>query len=72
MAEKVKLWFDAEADFLEVRFTDGPGFMKATDNDAVMERVDSEGRVIGFSILGVSRYTKEKPLAAELSSKQAA
>jgi uncharacterized protein YuzE len=69
MADKVKLWFDAEADFLEVRFTDAPGFMKETANDAVMERVDAEGKVIGFSILGVSRYTKDKPLAAELSSK---
>jgi hypothetical protein len=70
MADKVKLWFDAEADFLEVRFNERPGFMKETANDAVMERVDSEGNVIGFSILGVSRYTKERPLAAELNSKQ--
>jgi uncharacterized protein YuzE len=66
MADKVKLWFDPEADFLEVRFNDAPGFMKATANDAVMERVDANGKVIGFSVLGVSRYTKDKPLAAEL------
>jgi len=26
MAEKVKVWFDPEADFLEVRFSDAPGF----------------------------------------------
>ena len=32
-----------------------------------MERVDMEGRVIGFSILGVSRFKKEKPLKAELA-----
>jgi len=72
MAEKVKVWFDAEADFLEVRFNSDPGFMRATENDAVMERVDATGKVIGFSILGVSRYRKEKPLAAELTSKEAA
>lgn len=69
MADKIKLWFDPEADFLEVRFNDSPGFMKATAHDAVMERVDDAGHVIGFSILGVSRYTKEKPLTAELDSK---
>jgi uncharacterized protein YuzE len=69
MADKVKLWFDSEADFLEVRFNDSPGYMKATANDAVMQRIDGEGKVIGFSILGVSRYTKDKPLAAELGSK---
>ena len=42
---------------------------EATAHDAVMERVDDAGHVIGFSILGVSRYTKEKPLTAELDSK---
>lgn len=68
MAEKVKLWFDAEADFLEVRFSDAPGYEKETAHDAVMERVDSEGRLIGFSILGVSRFQKSTPLVADLVS----
>jgi hypothetical protein len=69
MADKIKVWFDAEADFLEVRFDESAGYMKQTENDAVMERVDASGRVIGFSILGVSRYSKDKPLVAELASK---
>jgi uncharacterized protein YuzE len=68
MADKVKLWFDSEADYLEVHFKEGPGYMKETAHDAVMERVDSQGKVIGFSILGVSRFTKEKPLEAELTA----
>jgi len=68
MAEKVKVWFDAEADFLEVRFSDAAGYEKETPNDAVMERVDKNGRVIGFSILGVSRFKKGKPLEADLAS----
>jgi len=68
MADKVKVWFDAEADYLEVRFSDGAGLMKETCNDAVMERVDSDGHVIGFSVLGVSRFSKSKPLVAELAA----
>jgi uncharacterized protein YuzE len=68
MADKVKLWFDSEADYLEVTFKEAPGYMKETAHDAVMERVDSQGNVIGFSILGVSRFTKEKPLEAELTA----
>ncbi len=68
MADKVKIWFDAEADFLEVRFSDEPGYEKATKHDAVMERVDAQGAVIGFSILGVSRFKKDKPLEADLSA----
>jgi len=66
VVDKIKVWFDAEADFLEVRFSDAAGYAKATANDAVMERVDAEGNVIGFSILGVSRFGKDKPLEAEL------
>ncbi len=66
MANKVKVWFDAEADFLEVRFSDAAGYEKQTTHDAVMERVDAEGNVIGFSILGVSQHRKANPLEAEL------
>jgi len=49
MANKVKLWFDAEGDYLEVTFSDAPGYMRETKSDAVMQRVDEQGRVIGFS-----------------------
>ncbi|MDH4361037.1 MAG: hypothetical protein OEW33_09940 [Nitrospirota bacterium] len=28
MAEKVKVWFDAEGNFLEVQFKDAAGFMR--------------------------------------------
>ena len=64
--KKIKVWFDAEADFLEVPFSDAAGCMKATTHDAVMERVDSEGRVTGFTIQGVSRFRKDKPIEADL------
>ncbi|OFW26803.1 MAG: DUF2283 domain-containing protein [Acidobacteria bacterium RIFCSPLOWO2_02_FULL_65_29] len=68
MADKVKVWFDAEADYLEVRFSDAAGYMKETAHDALMERVDAQGRVIGFSILGVSRFSKDKPFEADLTA----
>jgi uncharacterized protein YuzE len=67
MADKIKVWFDAEADFLEVRFSDAAGYEKETAHDAVMERVDAEGHVVGFSIMGVSKFKKDKPLEAELA-----
>lgn len=66
MADKVKIWFDGEADFLEVRFCDAVGYEKATKHDAVMERVDTQGRVIGFSAMGVSRFRKSTPLETDL------
>ena len=68
MTEKVRVWFDAEGDFLEVRFSDKAGFIRETKNDAVMERVDEHGNILGFSIMQVSRLPKDKPLIADLVS----
>ncbi|QZZ21270.1 DUF2283 domain-containing protein [Leptothermofonsia sichuanensis E412] len=68
MAERVKVWFDPEADFLEVIFSDALGYMRETENDAVMERVDLDGNLLGFSILAISQLAKSKPLMAELLS----
>jgi hypothetical protein len=65
MAEKVKLRFYPEADYLEVTFSDVSGYMRRTKSDAVMKRVDDEGRIIGFSVFGVSRFQKD-PLEVEL------
>lgn len=70
MAENVKIWFDPEGDYLEVQFREAPSFMRATAHDAVMERVDEQGHVLGFSIFGVSRFKKDRPLEAELVAGQ--
>jgi uncharacterized protein YuzE len=66
MAQQVKIWYDPEGDFLEVLFSDKAGYMKETNNDAVMERLDEAGNILGFTVMGVSRLTKEKPLIADL------
>lgn len=68
MADKVKVWFDSEVDYLEVTFSDAPGLMRPTRNDGIMKRVDEQGQVIGFSVFGVSRFRKDHPLVAELTS----
>ena len=69
MGRQVKIWYDAEGDFLEVLFSNKPGYMRETANDAVMERVDKDGNLLGFSVMAVSRLTKEKPLVADLLAK---
>ena len=66
MADKVvKMWFDPEADFLEVIFEQKPGYFRETENDQVMEKVDQEGNIIGFSGLRVSAL-KKAPLEIAL------
>jgi uncharacterized protein YuzE len=67
MAQRIKVWFDAEGDFLEVLFSEESGFMRETEDDRVMERVDQQGNILGFSVMKVSEIRKEKPLIAELA-----
>ena len=66
MAKQIKIWFDPESDYLEVLFDRKAGFFRETDNDAVMEKVDTEGNIIGFSILKVSALKEKKPLSVSL------
>ncbi|MEE9295314.1 MAG: DUF2283 domain-containing protein [Phycisphaerae bacterium] len=67
MAQRVKIWFDAEGDFLEVTFSDKPGYMRETDHEAVMERVDEDGNILGFSVMQVTEFRKQNPLTAHLA-----
>lgn len=62
MAEKkLKVWYDQEGDYLEVIFDQKSGYFRETTNDQVMEKVDDQGNILGFSVLRVSAL-KEKPL----------
>jgi uncharacterized protein YuzE len=66
MAErKVKIWYDTEGDYLEVIFDQRAGFFRATSDDQVMEKVDDQGNILGFSVLRVSAL-KENPLEVAL------
>lgn len=65
--DPIKVWFDPEGDFLEVIFKNKPGFFKETDNELVMEKVDAQGNVLGFSVQQVSSI-KKKPLEAILQA----
>jgi len=62
---KVKLWYDSEGDYLEVMFEQKEGFFRETASDRVMEKVDAEGNVIGFSVLKISAL-KQEPLEVML------
>jgi uncharacterized protein YuzE len=66
MGDEVKVWYDREADFLEVLFERKGGYFRETENDAVMEKVDDQGNIIGFSILRVSSLSQEQPLSVNL------
>jgi len=66
MADVVKVWYDREGDFLEVLFDTARGYFRETENDAVMEKVDEHGNILGFSILKVSSVSGETPLSVAL------
>ena len=68
--KNITVYFDKEADFLEVLFEKTEGYFKETENDAIMEKILTDNRVIGFSILNVSKITSEKPVELALSKQQ--
>lgn len=66
MAKKtVKIWYDREGDYLEVLFDQKPGFFRETASDQVMEKVDDDGNLLGFSVLKVSAL-RQTPLEVAL------
>lgn len=69
MEKEVIVWFDKEADYLEVMFKKEAGYFKETENDAVMEKVNLKGETIGFSILKVSEKGSS-PISIALQNKQ--
>ena len=66
MAEKrLKIWCDREADYLQAIFDQREGYFRETDYDQVMEKVDMQGNVLGFSVLRL-RALKKSPLEIAL------
>ena len=61
--ETVSVWYDEAGDYLEVLFAHRKGYFRETEKDAVMEKVDESGRLIGFSILKVRELRGGTPLA---------
>lgn len=62
----VKVWFDAEGDYLEVIFDQREGYFRETQCEQVMEKVDEQGNILGFSVLRVSSL-KTRPLEVALT-----
>jgi hypothetical protein len=62
---KLRIWFDPKGDYLEVIFEDKEGVFRETSSDQVMEKVDAQGNVLGFSVLKVSSM-KGRPLEVTL------
>ena len=50
----VKVWWDAQSDFLSVTFDGKDGFMVETTDDRIMAKVDEDGNITGLHILGLS------------------
>ncbi len=71
MEQEIEVWYDKEGDYLEVLFAKKKGYFKETVNDAVMEKVDDDGKVIGFSILKVSSIKEQEPLSISLKRQTA-
>ncbi len=67
MEKPVTVWYDPEGDYLEVLFAHRAGYFKETDHAAVMEKVDKEGNLLGFSILSARNSRENSPFSATLT-----
>jgi len=63
--DTVKIWYDVKGDYLEVLFDQRPGYFRETANDQVLEKVDTQGNVLGFSVQKVSAI-RTQPLDVDL------
>ena len=61
----MKVWYDVKGDYLEVLFDQRPGYFRETANDQVLEKVDIQGNVLGFSVQKVSAI-RNQPLDIDL------
>jgi uncharacterized protein YuzE len=68
MDKEITLWYDKEGDYIEVIFERKEGYFRETENDAVMEKIDKEGNIVGFSILKISNLKAQEPLSLTLKS----
>ena len=64
--QRVTFWYDQEGDFMEVTWDKGDGYYTETCDDRVMVKVDTEGHVLGFHVLGFSTV-KGEPLNVPLA-----
>jgi uncharacterized protein YuzE len=65
----MKLWYDPEGDFLEVIFDRGVGVAEDTEDERVEVRVDQQGRILSFHVLGL-KSTEGPPFEVELRPKK--
>ena len=57
----IEVWWDAEGDYLWVNLAEGDGDMVTAKDGKSTVKVDDEGNILGFQILGVSERAKQKP-----------
>ena len=58
MKEQMSLYYDAEADFLEIGFSEGKETFVRDIGKGISERIDEEtGKVVGILVMGFKKKT---------------
>lgn len=55
----VKVWYDQDGDYLEVRFEDAAASMEEIVED-IFERRTPDGRIVGFAIFNFSKHDRQQ------------
>jgi len=55
----MKVRYDSDGDFIEVILKDRQGTFRKTSSPYIMEKIDADNNIIGFSILRVSTLKEQ-------------
>ena len=69
---RVSIWYDHEGDFLEVIWEVRCGDFIETEDGQAMIKVDDDGNVLAFHIVGVSKMTKPASVVLKPSPEEEA
>ena len=67
MQKEIRIWYDKDGEYLEVLFERKKGYFRESGSQMVMEKVDEDGNITGFSVLKV-RASKSEPLSLSLKN----
>ncbi len=68
---RLRVWYDSDGDSLEVAWDVKDGHFEETDDERLLERVDSDGNTIGFMIEGLATLDSTGPVDVDLGGPRA-
>jgi uncharacterized protein YuzE len=67
--KRLKVWYDADADLIEIFFDGDTGYYEPTSDDRVTVRLNAKGHITGFTILG-AKTAQGDPIDIDIKAEE--